>query len=130
MSVRESGMVAPGGEPGYGIIEVARRNWIQDAMLRYLVFIDDAPVGQLWTLQTGTYTVRPGRHEVRLCIQGRTAESGNVPVDVQAGSVRRLRTRGKGLKNFLGIWGTTLRQAAAPLDDSPQPPSIMLTVDS
>ena len=90
---------------GTGTIEVARRTVIQGVVLRYLVFIDEAPVGTLWVGQTGTYRVPAGRHEVRLSVAMSTSKSNAVVVDVPAGGNCKLRTRGKGWRAWLFLPG-------------------------
>lgn len=122
-------MVTPGMDPATGVIEVARRTLLVDLIRRYLVFIDDIPVGQLWARQTGRYPVRPGRHIVRLCVQGATADSGDVVIDVAPGAVRRLRTQGKGLGALLSMPGIMVQQAAAPGSEVPNSPWIVLIQD-
>lgn len=126
----ENGEVtAPGEGSDHGLIVVARRTLLVDLMRRYLVFIDDAPVGQLWARQTGRYAVRPGRHTVRLCMQASTADSEEVAVEVTAGAVVRLRTLGKGLGTLLRVPGMMVQQAAAPGSELPHSPWIVLRLD-
>lgn len=111
------------------VIEVARRTVLQMNARRFLVFIDDAPVGTLWAFQTGRYFVQPGRHQVRLSISGSMAESNVVNVDVPPGSVRRLRTRGRNLANSLK-WPVTMMNAAqGKAGDQSGQPAIVLTPD-
>jgi len=119
----------PGQESEDGVIEVSRRTLIVDLVRPYLVFIDDAPVGRLWARQTRRYTVRPGRHIVRLCVQASTADSGDVVVEVAPASLRRLRTRRKGLGTLLSMPGIMLQQAAAPGSELPGGPWIVLSQD-
>jgi hypothetical protein len=124
-------MVLPHGDAGLGTIQVARRTLIQDNVRRYLVFVDDAPVGQLWPFQTGKYEVPAGRHQVRLSISGSTAESDEVVVDVTPGSVRRLRASGRGLRKNLTSPMAMFASAQGKLDTSPwyKRPWIVLQVD-
>ena len=94
--------MAISGEPG--TITVARRTVVQDAVRRYTVFIDEQPVGYLSAFQTGRYEVSPGVHRVRLAMPNTgTASSDNVAVEVPAGGVRSLRTRGRGFKSFITL---------------------------
>lgn len=88
-----------------GTIQVARRTVIQGLVLRYFVFIDEAPIGTLWVGQTGKYQVSAGRHEVRLSVAMSTARSDAVTVDVPAGGIRKLRTGGKGWRAWLFLPG-------------------------
>ena len=120
-------MALAAGQPGVATIEVARRTLVQHNARRYLVFIDDAPVGSLWAFQTGRYTVRSGWHEVRLSISGTTTESDTVAVDVPACSVRRLRTRGR-RGAFFAIPPALVRQARGTSAPDSRP-WIVLTVD-
>ena len=111
-------MAVPHSDAGLGTIQVARRTLIQDNVRRYLVFIDDAPIGQLWPFQTGRYEVSAGRHQVRLSISGSTAESDAVVVDVSPGVVRRLRTRGRGWRDNLTLPMAMFASAQGKLDTS------------
>jgi hypothetical protein len=91
----------PGGS---GTITIARRTILQDLVRRYTVFIDDQPVGRLSAFQTGRYEVSPGVHQVRLAMPTTgTASSDDVSVDVSAGAVRALRTRGRGFRNLVTL---------------------------
>jgi hypothetical protein len=89
---------------GSGTIRIIRRTIIQDLVRRYTVFIDDEPVGHLLAFQTGRYDVSAGPHRVRLAMPTTgTASSDDVLVDVPAGVVRSLRTRGRGLMSLLTL---------------------------
>jgi len=77
---------------------------IQDLVRRYTVFIDDKPVGYLWAFQTGRYEVSPGAHRVRLAMPATgTASSDDVTVDVAAGEISALRTRGRGFRKNITL---------------------------
>jgi hypothetical protein len=87
-----------------GAITIARRTVLQDLVRRYVVFVDDNPVGYLWAFQTRSYEVTPGPHRVRLAMPNTgTASSDDVPVDVATGGNQKLRTRGRGFRNIITL---------------------------
>jgi len=121
-----------GGAEGWGTIEVARRSVLQDNVRRYLVFIDEAPIGVLWAFRTGRYRVPAGRHSVRLSISLSSARSATLVVDVPPGGVRRLRTRGRGARNVARLPVDMVNTQFALAKGAPFPdrgPWIVLTPD-
>ena len=95
-------MTVPSGDSG--TITIARRTILQDLVRRYTVFIDGQGVGHLSAFQTGRYEVSAGHHRVRLALSATgTASSDDVPVDVPAGAVCPLRTRGRGIQSLLTL---------------------------
>jgi len=92
-----------------GTIRIMRRQFLQDAVRRYTVFIDGVPVGKLAARQSGQYSVTPGQHVVQLRIVNTgTSRSDELPVSVLAGQTRVLKTKPLGAKNIflapLGIF--------------------------
>lgn len=85
-------MVESGHQEATAHIEIARRTALQDVARRYTVLIDDQPVGTISLWGTRSFEVIPGHHVVRLRAGTGQSSSGDVPVEVQARQVARLRT--------------------------------------
>lgn len=82
---------SPRADPDCGVITVSRRTVVQDALVPYVVMVDNRPAGRLWGWRTRRFVVPGGRHVVRLR-GSRNGFSSDVVVEVQPGQTVRLRT--------------------------------------
>lgn len=102
------------------ILVIQRRTWMQDAVRFYRVLVDDKAVGSVGPLQTKSFPLSPGKHQLRLQIGNGRACSADIDFDLRAGQRCVVRTiRRGGLKSFLKLPLSLPEGAAALAQDRP-----------